>query len=102
MPDIIRQLAEKREAARMGGGAARIAAQYAKGKLTAHERIELLLDPGSFDEWDILVQSATRSISIELRAGTGSSARERDLNCSPIGASAVHSFGARATGNRSA
>ena len=56
MGDIIRQLAEKREAARMGGGAARIAAQYAKGKLTARERIELLLDPGSFEEWDMFVE----------------------------------------------
>lgn len=50
MDDIIRQLEEKRAAARLGGGEARIAAQYAKGKLTARERIELLLDPDSFEE----------------------------------------------------
>ena len=53
MHDIIRQLAEKREAARLGGGQKRINAQHAKGKLTARERIELLLDTGSFEEWDM-------------------------------------------------
>ncbi len=45
MQDILRQLEEKRAAARAGGGEKRIAAQHAKGKLTARERIELLLDP---------------------------------------------------------
>ncbi|MCB1455321.1 MAG: methylmalonyl-CoA carboxyltransferase, partial [Nitratireductor sp.] len=39
----------------MGGGEKRIEAQHAKGKLTARERIELLLDPGSFEEWDMFV-----------------------------------------------
>ena len=53
MHDIIRKLAEKREAARLGGGQKRINAQHAKGKLTARERIELLLDTGSFEEWDM-------------------------------------------------
>ena len=53
MYDIIRQLDEKRAAARLGGGQKRIDAQHAKGKLTARERIELLLDPDSFEEWDM-------------------------------------------------
>jgi propionyl-CoA carboxylase beta chain len=53
MHDIIRQLEEKRTAARLGGGEKRIAAQHAKGKLAARERIELLLDPDSFEEWDM-------------------------------------------------
>src|SRR5262249_10219603 len=53
MYDIIRQLDEKRAAARLGGGQRRIDAQHAKGKLTARERIELLLDPDSFEEWDM-------------------------------------------------
>ncbi|MGZ4199324.1 MAG: acyl-CoA carboxylase subunit beta, partial [Thermoleophilia bacterium] len=44
-----------REAARAGGGAKRVAAQHARGKLTAHERVELLLDPGSFVELDAFV-----------------------------------------------
>ena len=53
MHDIIRQLAEKRAAAGSGGGEKRIESQHAKGKLTARERIELLLDTGSFEEWDM-------------------------------------------------
>src|SRR5512143_3105059 len=53
MHDIIRQLDEKRAAARLGGGRRRIDAQHAKGKLAARERIELLLDPDSFEEWDM-------------------------------------------------
>jgi propionyl-CoA carboxylase beta chain len=54
--DIIQQLEEKRAKARLGGGEKRIAAQHAKGKLTARERIELLLDEGSFEEWDMFVE----------------------------------------------
>src|SRR5215471_6710765 len=56
MHDIIRQLDEKRSAARLGGGQSRIDTQHAKGKLTARERIELLLDPGTFEEWDMFVE----------------------------------------------
>ena len=56
MHDIIEQLEKKREAARLGGGQKRIDAQHAKGKLTARERLELLLDPGSFEEWDMFVE----------------------------------------------
>ena len=48
MHDIIRQLAEKRNAACLGGGHKRIDNQHSKGKLSARERIELLLDAGSF------------------------------------------------------
>ena len=53
MQDIIRQLEEKREKARLGGGQKRIDAQHAKGKLSARERILLLLDDDSFEEWDM-------------------------------------------------
>ncbi|MFA6314295.1 MAG: acyl-CoA carboxylase subunit beta [Sterolibacterium sp.] len=56
MHDIIQQLEQMREQARLGGGTKRIEAQHAKGKLTARERIELLLDPGSFEEWDMFVE----------------------------------------------
>jgi propionyl-CoA carboxylase beta chain len=56
MSDIIRQLEEMREGARMGGGQRRIDAQHAKGKLTARERIDVLLDEGSFEEWDMFVE----------------------------------------------
>jgi propionyl-CoA carboxylase beta chain len=56
MQEILRQLEEKRARARLGGGQKRVEAQHAKGKLTARERIELLLDPGSFEEWDMFVE----------------------------------------------
>ncbi|MFW0776414.1 MAG: acyl-CoA carboxylase subunit beta [Rickettsiales bacterium] len=53
---IITQLEEKRDRARLGGGQKRIDAQHAKGKLTARERIEVLLDPDSFEEYDMFVE----------------------------------------------
>ncbi len=56
MEDIIRQLEKKRDAARGGGGQRRIDTQHAKGKLTARERLELLLDGGSFEEYDMFVE----------------------------------------------
>jgi len=55
MQHILDELEERRAEARLGGGQKRIDAQHAKGKLTARERIELLLDPGSFEEWDMFV-----------------------------------------------
>ncbi|MGF1660132.1 MAG: acyl-CoA carboxylase subunit beta [Rubrimonas sp.] len=55
MKDILEQLARRRDEARLGGGEKRIAAQHAKGKLTARERIEVLLDEGSFEEYDMFV-----------------------------------------------
>jgi propionyl-CoA carboxylase beta chain len=56
MHDIQQQLETMRARARLGGGQKRIDAQHAKGKLTARERIELLLDEGSFEEWDMFVE----------------------------------------------
>ena len=56
MPSILDQLDSRREAARQGGGERRVAAQHAKGKLTARERISLLLDEGSFEEFDMFVE----------------------------------------------
>ena len=53
MPTISQQLEERRNEARLGGGQARIDAQHSKGKLTARERIEVLLDSGSFEEYDM-------------------------------------------------
>jgi acetyl-CoA carboxylase carboxyltransferase component len=54
--DNIQKLVERRAKARLGGGEERIEAQHAKGKLTARERLNLLLDPGSFEEFDMFVQ----------------------------------------------
>ena len=56
MSDIRSQVEARRAAARLGGGEKRIASQHAKGKLTARERLELLLDEGSFEEWDAFVE----------------------------------------------
>ncbi|MDJ0638709.1 MAG: acyl-CoA carboxylase subunit beta [Paracoccaceae bacterium] len=59
MSDILAELEARRAAARAGGGEKRIAAQHAKGKLTARERIELLMDEGSFEEFDMFVKHRT-------------------------------------------
>jgi len=56
MHEILRQLEKKRAGARAGGGPKRVEAQHGKGKLTARERIEVLLDEGSFEEWDMFVE----------------------------------------------
>ena len=56
MSDIIAQLEAKRAEAMLGGGQKRIDSQHAKGKLTARERIEILLDEGSFEEIDMYVE----------------------------------------------
>jgi propionyl-CoA carboxylase beta chain len=55
MREILAELEGRRASARLGGGEKRIAAQHAKGKLTARERIEVLLDEGSFEEFDMFV-----------------------------------------------
>ena len=56
MKEILEELENRRGVARLGGGEKRIEAQHARGKLTARERIELLLDKGSFEEFDTFVQ----------------------------------------------
>ena len=55
MIDVLRELENRRKKARLGGGQRRIDSQHAKGKLTAHERVELLLDEASFEEFDMFV-----------------------------------------------
>ena len=56
MQHILDELAKRREQAKLGGGEQRIANQHSKGKLTARERIDLLLDEGSFEEFDMFVE----------------------------------------------
>lgn len=63
--DKIRDLVSKRADARLGGGQKRIDAQHSKGKLTARERINLLLDEGSFEEFDMFVTHRTTSFGLE-------------------------------------
>jgi propionyl-CoA carboxylase beta chain len=56
MKHIVEGLEQRRASARLGGGHKRIEAQHARGKLTARERIDLLLDHGSFEEFDMFVE----------------------------------------------
>jgi propionyl-CoA carboxylase beta chain len=63
--EIIRQLEERRARARAGGGKRRVDAQHGRGKLTARERIDLLLDPGSFEEWDMFVEHRSKDFGME-------------------------------------
>lgn len=63
--DKIKELLDKRELAKLGGGQKRIDAQHAKGKLTARERIDLLLDEGSFAEFDMFVTHRSTNFGID-------------------------------------
>ena len=63
--DKIKELVARRKAARMGGGQKRIDAQHAKGKMTARERLALLLDEGSFEEFDMFVQHRCTNFGME-------------------------------------
>ncbi|SNS03685.1 acyl-CoA carboxylase subunit beta [Antarctobacter heliothermus] len=65
MKDILQELQDRRENARLGGGQKRIDSQHAKGKLTARERIELLLDEGSFEEYDTFVAHRCTDFGME-------------------------------------
>ncbi|MBI1244514.1 MAG: methylmalonyl-CoA carboxyltransferase [Alphaproteobacteria bacterium] len=56
MQEILKELETRRARARAGGGERRIEAQHSKGKLTARERLDVLLDEGSFEEWDMFVE----------------------------------------------
>jgi len=61
----IKDLLRKKEEAKLGGGAKRIEAQHKKNKLTARERIELLLDKGSFEEFDMFVSHRCYQFGLE-------------------------------------
>ena len=65
MDDILQQLEDRRAEARLGGGTKRIAAQHKRGKLTARERIDLLLDEGSFEEFDMFVEHRCSDFGME-------------------------------------
>jgi propionyl-CoA carboxylase beta chain len=65
MKDMLDQLEARRETARKGGGDARIVAQHKRGKLTARERLDLLLDSGSFEEFDMFVQHRCTDFGME-------------------------------------
>ena len=63
--EILAQLEARREAARQGGGERRIKVQHGKGKLTARERIALLLDEGSFEEFGMFVEHECQDFDMD-------------------------------------
>lgn len=65
LQDKIQELLSLREQARLGGGKSRIDAQHKKGKLTARERLDLLLDDGSFEEFDMFVSHRCIDFGLE-------------------------------------
>ncbi len=65
MQHLLEELERRRIAARQGGGQRRVEAQHAKGKLTARERIDALLDPGSFEEFDMFVEHRSIDFGME-------------------------------------
>ena len=65
MKAVIEELEQRRATARMGGGQKRIEAQHNRGKLTARERIDLLLDDGSFEEFDMYVEHRCTDFGME-------------------------------------
>ncbi len=73
MLDILEQLKEKRQEAHLGGGQRRIDAQHKKGKLTARERLDVLLDEGSFEEYDMYKTHRCTEFGMETQqiAGDG-------------------------------
>ncbi|MCC2098103.1 MAG: methylmalonyl-CoA carboxyltransferase, partial [Hyphomicrobiales bacterium] len=68
MKEILQALEERRAEARLGGGQARIDTQHKRGKLTARERVELLLDHGSFEEFDMFVQHRCTDFGMDKQA----------------------------------
>ncbi len=71
MKDILTELNDRREAARLGGGQKRIDAQHKRGKLTARERIDLLLDEGSFEEFDMFVRHRCTDFGMQEQRPAG-------------------------------
>src|SRR5512134_1409133 len=67
----LEHLQELRRQARQGGGQKRIEAQHKKGKMTARERLDLLLDEGSFEELDMFVQHDTTHFGMERKRTLG-------------------------------
>lgn len=65
MKEILEKLENKRAEARLGGGQHRIDAQHARGKLTARERVDLLLDEDSFEEFDMFVEHRCNDFGME-------------------------------------
>ena len=67
MPNHVAELARRRERARLGGGQDRIDAQHRRGKLTARERLDVLLDPDTFEEFDMFVEHRATDFGMQDR-----------------------------------
>ena len=67
----IQELLDKRAEARLGGGQKRIDSQHAKGKYTARERINMLLDEGSFEEFDMFLTHRTTDFGLDKQQYLG-------------------------------
>ena len=77
MKDMLERLEDRRAQARLGGGEKRIEAQHGRGKLTARERIELLLDKGSFEEFDMFVEHRSIDFGMDEVEDPGRRRRNR-------------------------
>jgi propionyl-CoA carboxylase beta chain len=71
MAATLQELETRREQARLGGGQARIDAQHKKGRLTARERVQVLLDEGSFEEYDMFVEHNCADFGMETQKVPG-------------------------------
>ena len=85
----IEKLVQRREKARLGGGEKRIEAQHAKGKKTARERLALLLDPGSFEEFDMFVHHRCTNFGMDKSHPDGDGVV---TGCGTIGGRLVYVF----------
>ena len=86
MREKLEELAQRRSALMQGGGAKAIARQHARGKLTARERVELFLDPGTFVELDLWAKPRMTGFDIDERElpGDGVITGFGEVNGSPI------------------
>ncbi|MDX1637287.1 MAG: acyl-CoA carboxylase subunit beta [Balneolaceae bacterium] len=84
--DKVEELKQKREAAKKGGGEKRIQKQHDKGKLTARERIDLLLDDGTFDEIDAFVTHRSNDFGLDKKRipGDGVVTGQGKINGRPV------------------
>ncbi len=85
----IEKLIDRRAKARLGGGEKRIEAQHAKGKKTARERLEMLLDAGSFEEYDMFVQHRCVNFGMDASHPDGDGVV---TGCGTIGGRPVYVF----------
>ncbi len=79
MATTIEELETRRELARLGGGAKRVEAQHSKGRLTARERLSVLLDPASFEEYDMFVEHSCSDFGMAEPEDPGRWSRHRFL-----------------------